>query len=149
VAGPAGSSGATGETGVTGATNGNTGGTGSTGPTGLAGTNGAPGATGAVGATGSDELDITTVSTTSTLGVDDGAFIDVTAGSITITLPAVATAAVGKVYHIKDADGNAGSSNITIEGNASENIDGSLNFVLNVNYQAVSIVNLGDKWSVY
>ena len=133
-----GATGATGETGVTGA-----------GVAGVTGATGIQGNTGAVGATGSDDLDITTVAVTSTLGVDDGAFIDVTAGSITITLPAVASAVTGKVYHIKDADGNAGSGNITIDGNAAEQIDGAATFVLNVNYQSVSIVNLGDKWSVF
>jgi hypothetical protein len=147
VEGPAGASGSTGETGVTGATSGNTG---STGPTGEVGATGFQGNTGADGATGSDDLDITTVGTTGTLGVDDGAFIDVTTGLITITLPAVASAAVGKVYHIKDADGSADSvGNITIEGNASELIDASLTFVITVDYQAVSIVNLGDKWSIF
>jgi hypothetical protein len=144
VAGNTGASGSTGETGVTGATFGSTGPTGPTGGTGLQGN------TGADGATGSDDLDITTVGTTGTLGVDDGAFIDVTTGLITITLPAVASAAVGKVYHIKDADGSADSvGNITIEGNASELIDASLTFVITVDYQAVSIVNLGDKWSIF
>jgi hypothetical protein len=132
------SEGATGETGLTG----ETGSTGSSGQTGV-------GIDGPTGATGGVIFDITTVGTTGTLGVDDGAFIDVTAGSITITLPAVATADTGKIYYIKDSDGLAGAGNIIIEGNASELIDASLTFVLTLNYQAVSIVNLGDKWVIF
>ncbi len=122
---------------------------GDVGATGSTGVTGETGSTGVTGATGSDNLDITTVGTTLTLGVDDGAFIDVTAGSITITLPPVASAATGKVYHIKDVAGLANGANITIDGNSSEQIDGAATFVLTVNYQSVSIVNLGDKWSVF
>jgi len=91
---------------------------------------------------------VTTVSITSALGADDGPLIDVTAGSITITLPAVASAAVGKTYHIKDTDGLAAATNITIEGDGAETIDGELNFVLTTNFQGLTVVNLGDKWTV-
>jgi hypothetical protein len=75
---------------------------------------------------GSGAVAITTVSTTSSLSANAGPFIDVTAGSITITLPPVASAVTGKTYTIKDADGVAAGANITIAGNAAENIDGSL-----------------------
>jgi len=95
------------------------------------------------------EIGVTTVSTNLTLGVADGPLIDVTAGSITITLPAVAFAAVGKIYHIKDADGLAAATNITIEGDGgSETIDGETTFVLVTNFQGITVVNLGDKWTV-
>jgi len=96
-----------------------------------------------------DLTGITTVSITSALGVDDGPLIDVTSTSITITLPAVASAAVGKTYHIKDTDGLAsGGSGITIDGSGAETIDGELTFVLSTNFQSVTIVNLGDKWTI-
>jgi hypothetical protein len=102
------------------------------------------GATGATGPAGN--VDITTVSGTTTLGINDGSFIDVTAGGFVITLPAVAAAAIGKIFHIKDSDGNAGSSSITIDGNGAELINGSTTFSLTVSYQSVSLVNIGDKW---
>jgi len=97
-----------------------------------------------------DLLGITTVGSTATLGVDDGPLIDVAigAGSIRITLPAVATTAAGKTYHIKDADGVASGSNIELRGNLSEEIDGFNTFLLTTNFQSVTIVNLGDKWTL-
>jgi len=91
---------------------------------------------------------VTTVSITSALGVDDGPLIDVTAGSITITLPAAASAAVGKTYHIKDTDGLAAATNITIDGDGAETIDGETTFILSSNFQGITVVNLGDKWTV-
>ena len=84
--------------------------------------------------------------TTGTIGVGDGPFLDVTAGDITLTLPAVAAAATGQVFHFKDSDGNATVNNITIEGDGAETIDDAANAVINTDYGKLSIVNLGDKW---
>ena len=97
------------------------------------------------------EIGVTTIGSTGTLGVDNGPLIDVAIGEtgpITITLPAVATAAVGKIYHIKDADGVAASSNITVDADSTELIDGEETFVITSNFKSVTIVNLGDKWTV-
>jgi hypothetical protein len=91
---------------------------------------------------------VTTVSSTVPIAVEDGPVIDITAGSVTLTLPPVASAAVGQYYIFKDSDGNATAGNITIEGNLSEAIDGALNVVLSTNYDSVTVVNLGDKWII-
>ena len=61
---------------------------------------------------------------------------------------AVASATTGKILYIKDSDGSAGASNITIDGNGAELIDASTTFVLSSNYQSVTLINLGDKWVV-
>ena len=136
------------EVGATGAS-GNTGGTGATGATGATGLTGGTGSTGESGLTGAvDNFDITSVGTTATLGVADGPLIDVTTGGITITLPAVASAATGKVYYIKDSDGSATGGNITIDGDGAETIDGATTFVFTADFDSVTIVNLGDKWVI-
>lgn len=66
-------------------------------------------------------------------------------GAQTITLPAVATNS-GRVLIIKDADGNAGANNITIDGNASETIDGATTYVISTNYGSVKIYCDGNEW---
>lgn len=69
-----------------------------------------------------------------------------TSGGITITLTAAATFGDGATLVIKDANGNAGVSNITIDANASETIDGALTYTLNVNRQSVTIYTDGSNW---
>ncbi len=91
---------------------------------------------------------ITTEGATGTIAAAEGPIIDVTTGGITLTLPPVASVAVGQCYTIKDSDGNAALDPITIEGDGSETIDGELTFVLDTDFQAVGVCNLGDKWIV-
>jgi hypothetical protein len=67
------------------------------------------------------------------------------AGGFTITLPAAASN-TGKTYYIKKIDNAAGL--ITIDGNASETIDGATTLVLYVQYDAVRIVCDGSNWYV-
>lgn len=65
----------------------------------------------------------------------------------TITLPA--TPAVGDIYIIKDTVGEAATRNITIDGNSTDTIDGSATFVMNANYQSVTLyANSTTSWSV-
>jgi hypothetical protein len=89
-------------------------------------------------------LGVTTLGATGELTTED--FVACTTGGITVTLPVAATVGSGKVVYIKDRDGNANASNITIEGNGSETIDDSLNLVMNVDYQAVTLVTDGLNW---
>lgn len=116
---------------------------GETGPTGPTGPTGEAGPT---GADGSGLLDILTTGITGEITTEDMAAA--TAGGITLTLPAAATAGNGAVVYLKDKGGNAGSENITIEGNGSETIDGALTFVLNVNYQSITVVSDGSNWMI-
>jgi hypothetical protein len=66
-------------------------------------------------------------------------------GPYTVTLPAAATNA-GKVYYIKNID--AQGDIITIDGNASETIDGNTTYLLNVSNHALRIICDGSNWYV-
>lgn len=67
----------------------------------------------------------------------------------TIRLPAMTK---GFIMAVKDATGNAGAANITINPNGAEKIDGGLTYVMNVNYQAVSMIGTGiagNEWLIF
>ncbi len=68
-------------------------------------------------------------------------------GAQTVNLPAVATSS-GRVLVIKDAGGLAGTNNITLDGNASETIDGATTFVMNTNYGSTTVYCDGSAWYV-
>lgn len=69
-------------------------------------------------------------------------------GAVTsLTLPS-AQVVSGRVIHIKDAGGNAGTNNITIDTEGSETIDGSATAVINSNYSAYSLYSDGSNWFV-
>lgn len=70
---------------------------------------------------------------------------DSIAAPFTVTLPAVPQ--IGDQYVIKDATGNAGANNITVDGGAI-NIDGALTYVLSVNYASITVVYTGPTWSI-
>ena len=78
---------------------------------------------------------------------DEFIAVDATAGAVVITLPAVASTRVGKVYTVKkvDASGNAASLNP----NASETIDGSAATLdITTQWQSITIINTGAAWLV-
>jgi hypothetical protein len=66
-------------------------------------------------------------------------------GPYTVTLPAAASN-TGKVYYIKNID--AEGDDITLDGNASETIDGDLTFKLDPYKHAVRIVSDGTNWHI-
>ena len=66
-------------------------------------------------------------------------------GPYTVTLPAAASNA-GKVYYIKNID--AQGDIITIDGNASETIDGNTTYLLNVSNHALRIICDGSNWHI-
>lgn len=68
---------------------------------------------------------------------------------ITITLLAAATVGDGAVLVIKDAGGNAATQNITIDGNASETIDGTTTKTINSAYQSYSLYCDGANWFIW
>ena len=72
-----------------------------------------------------------------------------TAAARTITLPAAATAATGKMYIIKDESGGALINNITVAGNGAENIDGANTKVINTNYGSVKVICDGTQWFTF
>jgi len=94
------------------------------------------------------KVGITSLGITGSVDVNDGPFIDITTGGVSITLPLTADAEVGHVFTFKDSDGNAAANTITIEGATGENIDDVATFDMDTDYQSVSLTNLGDKWAV-
>ena len=89
-----------------------------------------------------EALTTRTVSTSQTLLLTDGTII--ASGAITLTLPP-ASSQIGKRYRIKKTDA---SNTITIDTNESETIDGSLTYVLSVQYEAIEITSDGSNWYV-
>lgn len=79
---------------------------------------------------------------------DTDELIAATAGSITLTLPAASTAGAGRQYIIKDKNGNAGGTPITVaSGTAGDDIDGDASFILSTNFESVTLVSDGtSRW---
>lgn len=96
---------------------------------------------------GSLGLKFTSTSSTSYTVLVSDLIVHLTSSSArTVNLPAAATAVARKTYIIKDANGNAATNNITVDGNASETIDGSLTKVINTNYGSIRIYTDGSNW---
>jgi hypothetical protein len=70
---------------------------------------------------------------------------DASGGAFTVTLPA-ASGLAGRMYHIKkiDSSGNA----VTVDGNASETIDGDTTKVISVQYDSMMIICDGSNWHI-
>lgn len=64
----------------------------------------------------------------------------------TATLPAIASVTQGTIITLKDEAGGAGTNNLTLKGNGSENIDGANTSVISTNYGKVSVIARGTKW---
>lgn len=90
----------------------------------------------------SKTADYTLVST------DDLILVDSSGGAFTLTLPAAASN-TGKVFMIKKTDSTFATANaVTVDGNASETIDGSLTRTLNTQHEEYSIVSDGTNWRI-
>lgn len=70
---------------------------------------------------------------------------DATSGNITVTLPAAASNS-GRIYVIKKIDASANT--VTIDGNASETIDGATTVVLSAQYASKMIQCDGSNWFI-
>lgn len=69
--------------------------------------------------------------------------------SRTVTLPAVATAAIGKYYIIKDASGSVtGANDIVVDGSGAELIDGAATKTIDSAYGSLTLVCDGTGWQV-
>tara|TARA_R110000868_G_scaffold62962_3_gene189957 strand:- start:10856 stop:12025 length:1170 start_codon:yes stop_codon:yes gene_type:complete len=79
------------------------------------------------------------------LQTDQTIFCDATSGAITVNLPAAASS-TGKVLTIKKTDSSTNA--ITLDGNASETIDGATTTTLNTQYESVKIVCDGSNWYI-
>lgn len=101
----------------------------------------------ASGSSGMGVVSTTTITTSTVLTtshVEVGC--DATSGPITVTLPAAAGNA-GRLYFISKIDGTGNA--VTIDGNGSETINGSLTKVLAAQYNAVILVCDGTGWRIY
>ena len=71
-----------------------------------------------------------------------------TTGAVTsLTLPTAQTTD-GRTIVIKDASGNAGTNNITIDTEASQTIDGAATLVIAVDYTSVTLCSDGTNWFI-
>lgn len=88
-------------------------------------------------------LNITAKTTTYTALITDDVITCSTASAWTLTLPAASTA-TGKIFQIKktSSDFNA----LTIDGNASETIDGSTTTTVDTQYESINIICDGSNW---
>jgi len=74
---------------------------------------------------------------------------DTTSCTPTFMLQPAATAGSAKIIIVKDNGGNASVQNITIDGDGSETIDGQATYVLNANWESVTLMSEGtDQWFV-
>jgi len=89
---------------------------------------------------------VRSVSASTTVVTGDYAILaNSTAAAITVTLPAAATA-YGRIYFVKRI--NAGANNVTIDGYASETIDGATTHVLSAQWARVEIISNGSAWFI-
>lgn len=108
--------------------------------------------TGALTATslsGSITPSVTFVSSTpySVLTTDENLLVDCTSSAITVNLPNISS--TPQLLRVKDQLGGAGSSNITVNCDGSDTIDGGITVVLSANYASVTLVSDGvSKWSI-
>jgi hypothetical protein len=86
------------------------------------------------------------ITATATLDGDDNIILaDATSGAITVNLPAAASYPNQTYTVVKtDASGNA----VTLDGNASETINGATTHALASQYNRVSIVSNGTAWII-
>lgn len=95
---------------------------------------------------GSSGLGIATVSTTTTLDVTHHTvLVDATSGAVTINLPS-ATSSNRRVYVVKKIDASVNA--VTIDGNASENIDGTTTKTISIQYAGYVIQSNGTQYFV-
>ena len=85
---------------------------------------------------------VSTISSNTTL--DNTHRVVLASGNTTLTLPAASSNA-NRIYYIKKTDA---TNTITIDGNASETIDGSLTKTLSIQYESVTIVCNGSNWYI-
>jgi len=101
---------------------------------------------------GSHKVNVTTVNAATYDLVGTDYILNVTytgTGAVTsLTLPTAQTKE-GRVIHIKDAAGNAGTNTITIDTGGTEKIDGQDTLVINADYNSASLYSDGSNWFIF
>ena len=89
------------------------------------------------------------VSTTpyTVLSSDEILLVDSSSAAITVNLPAAADNDKRRLT-IKDAGGQAGTNNITVDPNGAETIDGETTYLLDTNYESIDVVCDGTGWYI-
>jgi pimeloyl-ACP methyl ester carboxylesterase len=91
-------------------------------------------------------LAITTVTANTTLSaVHHTVLVDATSDNLTMTLP-TATSSPGRVYVVKKIDSSANT--VTIDGNASETIDGATTQAISTQWASLTIQSNGTSWFI-
>lgn len=92
-------------------------------------------------------IEKTAAKTTTYTGTGDETTIlcDASGAAFTVTLPAAASY-TGKHYHIKKTDSSTNA--VTIDGNASETIDGATTTTVSLQYETLTIISDGSNWHV-
>ena len=96
---------------------------------------------GSVSATGMKQAYVT--KTGAYTATDADYVIDCTSGTFTVTLPA-SSGRTGRILIIK----NSGAGTITVDGNASETIDGATTYAISVQYGTIQIMSDGTNWKI-
>lgn len=86
---------------------------------------------------------VNTITATTTLDSSYSTVLCNSGSALTVNLPAAASH-TGRVFYIK----NINSGIVTIDGNASETIDGATTYSLTLQYQGVLIVSDGTNWFI-
>lgn len=72
--------------------------------------------------------------------------VDATSGNLVITLPPAADVGANFTVAVKKSD--SGSNTVTLDGNASETIDGSATLALSTQYNTTYVISNGTNWEV-
>ena len=78
---------------------------------------------------------------------DQVILVDCSGGPVSICLPAGHSS--GKFYEIKDMSGDAATNNITIGSADGDLVELALTFVMNTDYQAVTVISDGTDWFIF
>ena len=105
-----------------------------------------------ISATGTTTLTITSVnhaaSPYTVLTTDEFLAVNTSGGVVTIDLPNAP--ATGRVFYVKDTNGTAATSNITVTTvGGAVTIDGATTYVMKTNFQAISVVFDGTSYEVF
>ena len=75
--------------------------------------------------------------------------VDTTSNSVTLTVPAAATAQIGQTFVVKDEGANTAANPITVARSSGDTIDGDASVQIDTPYGAISLYTNGSNWFIY